>query len=146
MKLDAWRPALLEPGLYHPDGQILDEVTIREEIQRALAENRKPATYEPKLMGITRAALQSESFISAASFQETTKVLADAALAGRVDFLRGLKENVILGHMIPAGTGFRTYLAAKHEKHGEPIVIEQPIQPTPAKVPQQDQEFIGAND
>jgi DNA-directed RNA polymerase subunit beta' len=61
------------------------------------------------LLGITKAAVQSESFISAASFQETTKVLTEAALAGKVDELVGLKENVILGHLIPAGTGFRTF-------------------------------------
>ena len=61
------------------------------------------------MLGITKAAVQSDSFISAASFQETTKVLTEAALAGKVDELVGLKENVILGHLIPAGTGFRTY-------------------------------------
>ena len=60
------------------------------------------------LLGITKAAVQSDSFISAASFQETTKVLTEAALAGKVDYLVGLKENVILGHLVPAGTGFRT--------------------------------------
>ena len=61
------------------------------------------------MLGITKAAVQSSSFISAASFQETTKVLTEAALAGKVDNLVGLKENVILGHLVPAGTGFRTY-------------------------------------
>ena len=61
------------------------------------------------MLGITKAAVQSSSFISAASFQETTKVLTEAALAGKVDTLVGLKENVILGHLVPAGTGFRTY-------------------------------------
>ena len=68
-----------------------------------------PATCSTVLLGITKAAVQSDSFISAASFQETTKVLTEAALAGKVDYLVGLKENVILGHLIPAGTGFRTY-------------------------------------
>jgi DNA-directed RNA polymerase subunit beta' len=68
-----------------------------------------PATASTQLLGITKAAVQSSSFISAASFQETTKVLTEAALAGKVDRLVGLKENVILGHLIPAGTGFRTY-------------------------------------
>jgi DNA-directed RNA polymerase subunit beta' len=68
----------------------------------------KPATATTQLLGITKAAVQSSSFISAASFQETTKVLTEAALAGKVDDLVGLKENVILGHLIPAGTGFRT--------------------------------------
>jgi len=68
-----------------------------------------PATASTQLLGITKAAVQSSSFISAASFQETTKVLTEAALAGKVDELVGLKENVILGHLVPAGTGFRTY-------------------------------------
>ena len=69
----------------------------------------KPATCSTQLLGITKASVQSKSFISAASFQETTKVLTEAALAGKVDYLVGLKENVILGHLIPAGTGFRTF-------------------------------------
>jgi len=69
----------------------------------------KMATASTQLLGITKAAVQSSSFISAASFQETTKVLTEAALAGKIDNLVGLKENVILGHLIPAGTGFRTY-------------------------------------
>jgi len=70
----------------------------------------KPATAKTLLLGITKASLQSESFLSAASFQESTKVFTEASLAGRVDELRGLKENVILGHLIPAGTSFRPYL------------------------------------
>ena len=69
----------------------------------------QPATASTQLLGITKAAVQSSSFISAASFQETTKVLTEAALAGKVDNLVGLKENVILGHLVPAGTGFRTF-------------------------------------
>ena len=68
-----------------------------------------PATAKPVLQGITRASLQTRSFISAASFQETTKVLNEAALAGKQDNLLGLKENVIVGHKIPAGTGFREF-------------------------------------
>ena len=67
------------------------------------------ATASTQLLGITKAAVQSSSFISAASFQETTKVLTEAALAGKIDPLVGLKENVILGHLVPAGTGFHTY-------------------------------------
>ncbi|UUO06010.1 DNA-directed RNA polymerase subunit beta' [Blastopirellula sp. J2-11] len=73
----------------------------------------KPATASTQLLGITKAAVQSSSFISAASFQETTKVLTEAALAGKVDHLVGLKENVILGHLIPAGTGFRSFQEAE---------------------------------
>jgi len=81
----------------------INEVTLQK------AEDNRPATCEPQLLGITKAALTSESFISAASFQETTRVLTEAALEGRVDYLRGLKENVILGRLIPAGTGMPIY-------------------------------------
>ena len=69
----------------------------------------QPATASPILQGITRASLQTKSFISAASFQETTKVLNEAAVSGKIDYLEGLKENVIVGHKIPAGTGMRRY-------------------------------------
>ena len=72
------------------------------------------------LPGITKASLQSESFLSGASFQETTKVLTEASLAGRVDTLEGLKENVLLGHLIPAGTGFKPYSKIKVQKLAEP--------------------------
>jgi DNA-directed RNA polymerase subunit beta' len=74
-----------------------------------LAEPAKPATASQVLQGITRAALKTGSFISAASFQETTKVLSEAAIRARVDHLEGLKENVICGHLIPAGTGLKQY-------------------------------------
>jgi len=81
----------------------------------------KPATASTQLLGITKAAVQSESFISAASFQETTKVLTEAALAGKSDDLVGLKENVILGHLIPAGTGFRTHVEAEWRARPEAL-------------------------
>ena len=71
--------------------------------------NADPAVSRPSLQGITRASLGTESFISAASFQETTKVLSEASIRGKVDDLRGLKENVIVGHLIPAGTGLKEY-------------------------------------
>jgi DNA-directed RNA polymerase subunit beta' len=81
-----------------------------EEANRAVIENGgKPAVAEPLILGITKASLSTDSFISAASFQETTKVLTDASIAGVTDYLRGLKENVIMGRLIPAGTGFRSY-------------------------------------
>ena len=73
--------------------------------EKLKSENKKPAVGERVLMGITKASLQTESFISAASFQETTRVLTDAAIKGKVDKLRGLKENVIVGRLVPAGTG-----------------------------------------
>ncbi len=81
--------------------------------QPAKTRRPKPATAKTLLLGVTKASLQSESFLSAASFQESTKVFTEAALAGRVDELRGLKENVILGHLIPAGTSFKPYLDMK---------------------------------
>jgi len=79
------------------------------ENQKVLAEGKRPAIAEPLLLGITKASLSTESFISAASFQETTKVLTQAAIEGKVDYLRGLKENVIMGRLIPAGTGLARY-------------------------------------
>ncbi|MCG3184306.1 MAG: DNA-directed RNA polymerase subunit beta' [Planctomycetes bacterium] len=90
-------------------GTVVDRVTIRKENKRVIEEGGKPATFKPLLLGITKASLQSESFLSAASFQETTKVLTEAAIAGKRDFLTGLKENIILGHRIPAGSGFPMY-------------------------------------
>ena len=89
--------------------QIIDKFDFIKENERVLQEGGKPATAIPILMGITKSALNTDSFISAASFQETTKVLTDAAIKGKVDNLRGLKENVIIGHLIPAGTGVRDY-------------------------------------
>lgn len=85
----------------------------------------RPASANTLLLGITKASLQSESFISAASFQETTKVLTEAALGGKIDSLRGLKENVILGHLIPAGTAFRPHLELKVKHLVEPPVPKQ---------------------
>jgi DNA-directed RNA polymerase subunit beta' len=89
-----------------------------------------PATCSTQLLGITKAAVQSDSFISAASFQETTKVLTEAALAGKVDYLVGLKENVILGHLVPAGTGFHSHQEAEVRIH--PQALEGAV-PPPAK-------------
>ena len=98
-------------------GQVITSRQLRDENSLLKSENKStvmareaaPATAKPELQGITRASLQTKSFISAASFQETTKVLNEAAVNGKVDFLEGLKENVIVGHKIPAGTGLRRY-------------------------------------
>jgi DNA-directed RNA polymerase subunit beta' len=102
-------------------GKIVSKEAFEEERARLEAEDKEPPTYTAplpatcsvQLLGITKAAVQSESFISAASFQETTKVLTEAALAGKVDYLVGLKENVILGHLVPAGTGFHSHQEAE---------------------------------
>jgi DNA-directed RNA polymerase subunit beta' len=90
-------------------GEIIDKRRVIEINQQALMEGKKPATYRPMLLGITRAALSTESFFSASSFQETIKVLADAAVEGKLDRLEGLKENVIVGRIIPAGTGLKKF-------------------------------------
>ena len=90
-------------------GEQVEKWVFEERNEQAIAEGKKPATGEPLLLGITKASLTTESWISAASFQETTKVLADAAVQGKIDYLRGLKENVIMGRLIPAGTGMAPY-------------------------------------
>ena len=89
-------------------------------------EGQQPATFQPLLLGITKASLSTESFISAASFQETTRVLTEAAIQGKVDYLRGLKENVIIGHLIPAGTGMSGYRerCSKSEKQARSMMDE----------------------
>ena len=86
-----------------------------------------PATFEPVLLGITKASLATESFISAASFQETTRVLTEAAVSGKMDDLRGLKENVIVGRLIPAGTGlaYHDERRRKREKGAAPETVEK---------------------
>ncbi|MAB81354.1 MAG: DNA-directed RNA polymerase subunit beta' [Planctomycetes bacterium] len=98
-------------------GAVVDKFRFRRENDRLRKERKKPATGQTLLLGITKASLSSESFISAASFQETTKVLTEAAIAGRRDFLVGLKENVILGHMVPTGTGFRDHYRTRVKKN-----------------------------
>ncbi|RLB01390.1 MAG: DNA-directed RNA polymerase subunit beta', partial [Deltaproteobacteria bacterium] len=90
-------------------GEHVEKHIFREVNEKLLAEGKKPAAAEALILGITKASLSTESFISAASFQETTKVLTEAATAGKVDYLRGLKENVIMGRLIPAGTGLKMY-------------------------------------
>jgi DNA-directed RNA polymerase subunit beta' len=103
-------------------GMIVDRYRLKVENERLKKQDKKPATFEPLLLGVSKAAIQSESFISAASFQETTRVLTDAAISGKRDDLQGLKENVIVGHLIPAGTGFKKFLqqqVRREEVEGE---------------------------
>ena len=108
-----------------PDA-VVDKFRFRRVNQEMVKQKKRPATADPILLGITKAALQSDSMISAASFQETTKVLTEAAIAGRKDPLLGLKENVILGNMVPTGTGFRP-LQRTRVRHK----VEAPEQPAP---------------
>jgi DNA-directed RNA polymerase subunit beta' len=103
----------------------VEKYIYEEENDRVAARNGRPAQGEPLLLGITKASLSTESFISASSFQETTKVLTEAAVCGKVDYLRGLKENVIMGRLIPAGTGLGAYKRLTL-KVDEPAVSEAP--------------------
>jgi DNA-directed RNA polymerase subunit beta' len=100
---------------------------FEQENQRVLAEGGVPAVGEPLMLGITKASLSTESFISAASFQETTKVLTQAAIEGKIDYLRGLKENVIMGRLIPAGTGISKYRSVKLAIEEPEEILEPPL-------------------
>lgn len=106
-------------------GEQVERSYFQEVNQQAMAEGKRPAEAQPVLLGITKAALETESFISAASFQDTTRVLTDAAALGRRDNLRGFKENVIMGHLIPAGSGFHMYRNIKLVPLAEPISTEE---------------------
>jgi DNA-directed RNA polymerase subunit beta' len=113
-------------------GEQIDKIEFDKENQRVDKMGGKPAEAQPVLLGITKASLETESFLSAASFQDTTRVLTEAATMSRVDYLHGFKENVIMGHIIPAGTGF-----AEHRKvRLKPLVeIEEDLPPVePAQV------------
>src|SRR5204862_6787451 len=120
-------------GTDYKEGDVVLKAELKESNEAAEAAGKEPAKGKrPKpargktlLLGITKASLQSESFISAASFQETTKVLTEAALAGAIDTLVGLKENVILGHLIPAGTAFNPHLNLKIKHLAQPPVDEE---------------------
>ena len=108
------------------EGEAVDRLVVLEENERMLREGQQPATFKPLLLGITKASLSTESFISAASFQETTRVLTEAAIQGKVDHLRGLKENVIIGHLIPAGTGMPAYRKLRLDSEKEaPAGVEE---------------------
>ena len=130
-------------------GQILTKAELAEVNDRveeeggapAKGKKPKPATARTLLLGITKASLQSESFLSAASFQETTKVLTEAALAGAMDELRGLKENVTLGHLIPAGTAFKPYLEMRLKCVGEPLPEKTEL-PTELEMPEVSEEMV----
>jgi DNA-directed RNA polymerase subunit beta' len=114
------RVKVSDPGdtIFLSDEQV-EKVRFQEENERVLSKGGRPAVGEPVLLGITKASLSTQSFISAASFQETTRVLTEAALAGKTDYLRGIKENVIMGRLIPAGTGLPIYKKLGIQVEGE---------------------------
>jgi len=111
------------------EGEQVDKAELKNENERVTAEGGQAASYKPLLLGITKASLSTESFISAASFQETTRVLTEAAIQGKRDELLGLKENVIMGHLIPAGTGINRYRWIRVE---DDLAEEEPLEPVVA--------------
>jgi DNA-directed RNA polymerase subunit beta' len=126
---------ILDPGDTEMlEGEHVDKGVFRDVNEGAMQEGSQPATSEPLLLGITKASLTTQSFISAASFQETTRVLTDAAIRGAKDDLLGLKENIIIGHLIPAGTGQYRYSDVEIEGVEVPTPPEEPILP-PAEQP-----------
>ena len=113
--------------------EVVDKFKFREENERVIEAGGRPAQGRAVLLGITKASLSTDSFISAASFQETTRVLTEAAINGKVDYLRGLKENVIMGRLIPAGTGMEYYRRVKIA--GEDVVEEPVVEPSLEAIP-----------
>src|SRR4029079_10996832 len=111
----------------------VERAEVLEENEKATKDNKKPATYKNMLLGITKASLSTDSFISAASFQERTRVLTEGAIMGKRDELRGLKENVIVGRLIPAGTGLAYHMIRKAQG-AEPVLAELPVS-APETVP-----------
>jgi len=115
-------------------GEQVERAELLEENEKALKAGKQPATFRNILLGITKASLSTDSFISAASFQETTRVLTEAAIMGKRDELRGLKENVIVGRLIPAGTGL-AYHNIRKAQAAEPVLAELPAAQPAAEAP-----------
>ena len=117
---------------------MVDALEFEDVNESLVAEGKEPAVGEPVMLGITKASLATNSFLSAASFQETTKVLTEAAIKGKVDPLVGLKENVIIGKLIPVGTGMREYREVKlntDKKLADPIIIDEEADETATEAP-----------
>jgi len=123
-------------------GELVDKFVFQEENERVIGQGKRPATAKPVLLGITKASLSTDSFISAASFQETTRVLTEAAISGKTDDLRGLKENVIVGRLIPAGTGLGNYTRVEVLTPGgeavKPLDQVLSFDPPPTETPEGD--------
>ena len=108
-------------------GTMVDINHFTDENKRLILEGKRPSTGKPVLLGITKASLETDSFLSAASFQETTRILTDAAVHGKVDYLNGLKENVIIGKLIPAGTGAKQYREVDYSLENE-LLRDEPLE------------------
>jgi len=125
---------IMDPGeTEFLEGEHVDKQVFRDENDRMKKKKEAPSTAEPLLLGITKASLTTQSFISAASFQETTRVLTDASIRGAKDDLLGLKENIIIGHLIPAGTGMYRYQDVELEGMEMPATTE--LTPLPEPLP-----------
>ncbi|MGJ8724145.1 MAG: DNA-directed RNA polymerase subunit beta' [Roseibacillus sp.] len=123
-------------------GDQVERVTFKKVNEELAEQGGKPAEAEPVLLGITKASLETESFISAASFQDTTRVLTEAATMGKIDRLTGFKENVIMGHLIPAGTGFHTHRSVDIE-----LTVEEPepiVEASDSEVPEGEESLVEA--
>jgi DNA-directed RNA polymerase subunit beta' len=134
------RVQIVDPGdTRFITGEQLERAEVLEENERVTADGKKPAVYEYMLLGITKASLSTDSFISAASFQETTRVLTEAAIMGKRDELRGLKENVIVGRLIPAGTGLAYHRIRRKQATGTDL--GEAIEPA-AEIPAESHEQV----
>jgi DNA-directed RNA polymerase subunit beta' len=133
------RVAIVEPGdSKFIKSEQVERAELLAENDRMIAQGKLPATFDHMLLGITKASLSTDSFISAASFQETTRVLTEAAIMGKRDELRGLKENVIVGRLIPAGTGLAYHRSRKAQLAGEDIAAARALEPAAAENATQD--------
>jgi DNA-directed RNA polymerase subunit beta' len=142
------RATVVEPGdsSFLP-GEQVERAQILEENETLETDGKQPAIYERDLLGITKASLSTESFISAASFQETTRVLTEASISGKRDKLRGLKENVIVGRLIPAGTGLAHHQERRRKREEakeEAMELEQSLSTAIAQATSGDGEEAGA--
>jgi len=116
-------------------GEQIEKSRALDENEKMVADGKEPAKWAPVLLGITKASLSTESFISAASFQETTRVLTEASVSGKVDDLRGLKENVIVGRLIPAGTGLSYHTERKDRVTEEDLIMDEAAEAIPLITP-----------
>jgi len=126
------------------EGQQVDRIRFQDENEKIITTGGEPATFQTLLLGITKASLSTESFVSAAAFQETTRVLTDAAIHGRRDHLLGLKENVIMGHLIPAGTGFRKCRWITIETDQELEALKNQAKKSHKEVAEEEEEKVSA--
>jgi DNA-directed RNA polymerase subunit beta' len=124
-------------------GEQVDRIDLEDANAAVEAAGGKPATGQPVLLGITKASLQTRSFISAASFQETTRVLTDAAVNGKMDALEGLKENVIVGRLIPAGTGGTLSRLNRIATHRDELILEERKRTAAERLVQGEEEAAG---